>query len=100
MAKQKTAEQMAIAKAKKVKEKHFHISRQQSWGWWKKPWIWGFQTDWKRLRVGIGEPKVKFHGEEVAESRWLFTMRWFPLNDMHLWLFKERKAVIRLGSGF
>jgi hypothetical protein len=95
MAKKRTPEQEAIRAAKKRPEKRFHFSRRMSWGWGDRPCKWGFFTNWTSFTIDIGEPKVKFHGPEVPESKFGFTVATRPFSIICFW---ERKRLFWIGD--
>jgi hypothetical protein len=99
MAKKISAEQAAIRAAHAKKEVLWHVYRGGVRGS-TKDYKYGFFCDWKSMRVSLGDPPYKFHGEEVKESAWHIYIRWWPLNRLNLWIWKHRKAIIKLGSGF
>lgn len=95
MVKKRTPQQEALSRAKKMPERRFFLSKRMCYGRGSRPCKWSFFTNWTGFTISLGEPKVKYYGQETPESRFLFEFATRPFSIMCFW---ERKRILWLGD--
>jgi hypothetical protein len=84
MAKKRTPEQEAVRKAMKKPERRWFMSRLHAFG----PFFW---TNYNEVSICWGEPKNRFHGEQVPEHNWTI---WFRLWTPRLMVWKHLRRIV------
>lgn len=95
MAKKRTPQQEAISRAKRLPERKRFIGWRMVWAHGKWPCRWGLFTNWTSFTIDIGEPKVKFYGPDVPESKFGFRFAIRPFGVLCFW---ERKRLFWIGD--
>ena len=95
MAKKRTAEQEAMRTASKLPEKRFFMSRRICWAFGKRPFKWGFFTNYNEVSIDVGNPPYQYHRGDIPESAWSI---WFRAWPPKLIVFKHNELIVYTGE--
>jgi hypothetical protein len=58
-----------------------------------------FFCDWFSLSIALGSPLVKDHSDDIPEHMWVIDVKWWPLRNSHIWVWKHDKMILNIGDG-
>ncbi len=89
MVKERTPEQEAISRAKKMPERKWFVGRRMAWGQGDRPTKWSFFTNWSGFCLSIGEMEGATAKETAPQPKVLVTLDWRPFGFSIFWYGKH-----------